>query len=165
MAQDDHSGAEHRRCRLVARRARIGLSTGTAVIPADAFENPGFPPHRPRVTDEDPSSRSARAHGLHALLPLDPRQHLGDRRVHALPDRPGRRDVGPPEQHVHRLSASPLALLGIGFGAVHWGKSLMADHEFVEQRHPIRGLETTRARAVEVFQPVPTRSPASVAAR
>ena len=43
-------------------------------------------------------------------------------------------------------------MLGIGFGAIHWAKSLMANEHAVEQRHPVRGTEETRARAVEIFQ-------------
>ena len=44
-----------------------------------------------------------------------------------------------------------LSLLGIGFGAVHWSKSLMEGHDLVELRHPTRGTDETRAKAVEVF--------------
>ncbi len=44
-----------------------------------------------------------------------------------------------------------LALFGIGFGAVHWSKSLMDGHDLVETRHPTRGSEETREKAVEVF--------------
>jgi ubiquinol-cytochrome c reductase iron-sulfur subunit len=45
-----------------------------------------------------------------------------------------------------------LSLLAIGIGAVHWGKSLMSDHEGIDERHPVHGSEATRARAVEIFQ-------------
>ena len=38
----------------VATREAPTPSAGTAVVPSDAVENPGFPPHRPRVTDLDP---------------------------------------------------------------------------------------------------------------
>ncbi|MGO3885413.1 MAG: cytochrome bc1 complex Rieske iron-sulfur subunit, partial [Mycetocola sp.] len=44
-----------------------------------------------------------------------------------------------------------LALLGIGIGAVHWAKAVMDDHETVDYRHPVRGSEETRARALEIF--------------
>ena len=45
-----------------------------------------------------------------------------------------------------------LALLGIGIGAIHWSKALMADHDIVEHaprdaRHATRRAQT----AVEVF--------------
>jgi ubiquinol-cytochrome c reductase iron-sulfur subunit len=33
-----------------------------------------------------------------------------------------------------------LGMLGIGFGAVHWAKTLMPDEEVVEERHPMRSV-------------------------
>jgi ubiquinol-cytochrome c reductase iron-sulfur subunit len=45
-----------------------------------------------------------------------------------------------------------LALMAIGIGAVHWGKALMFDHEGIDERHPVRGSDETRTRAVEIFQ-------------
>jgi len=44
-----------------------------------------------------------------------------------------------------------IGLLGVGIGAVNWAKSLMHGHELVEERHPTRGDEETRATAVEMF--------------
>jgi ubiquinol-cytochrome c reductase iron-sulfur subunit len=45
-----------------------------------------------------------------------------------------------------------LTLLGIGFGAVHWGKSLMTSAESIDIRHPISSSEATQQGAVEVFR-------------
>jgi ubiquinol-cytochrome c reductase iron-sulfur subunit len=42
-----------------------------------------------------------------------------------------------------------LGLLGIGFGAVHWAKTLMPDEEVVEDRHPLRATDESRGRVVE----------------
>ena len=44
-----------------------------------------------------------------------------------------------------------LGLLAVGIGAVHWAKALMSDKESIDVRHPTRGTEETRARAVEIF--------------
>jgi ubiquinol-cytochrome c reductase iron-sulfur subunit len=41
-------------------------------------------------------------------------------------------------------------MLAIGFGAVHWAKTLMPDAEVAEARHQTRGSEDVRARAVEI---------------
>jgi ubiquinol-cytochrome c reductase iron-sulfur subunit len=41
-------------------------------------------------------------------------------------------------------------MLAIGFGAVHWAKTLMPDAEVAEARHQTRGAEDVRARAVEI---------------
>ena len=42
-----------------------------------------------------------------------------------------------------------MGLLGIGFGAVHWAKTLMPDEEVVEDRHPMRASDESRDRVVE----------------
>ena len=42
-----------------------------------------------------------------------------------------------------------LGLLGIGFGAVHWAKTLMPDEEIVEERHPLRATDESRDRVIE----------------
>ena len=52
MAQDDNGGHELTPARP-SEEHRAG-DPGTAVVIRDAVENPGFPPHRPRVTDLDP---------------------------------------------------------------------------------------------------------------
>ena len=44
-----------------------------------------------------------------------------------------------------------LALMGIGLGAVHWAKSLMSEEEGEDIRHPVRGTDETRLRAVQIF--------------
>jgi ubiquinol-cytochrome c reductase iron-sulfur subunit len=45
-----------------------------------------------------------------------------------------------------------LSLLGIGFGAVHWAKTLMPDHEVSEERHIARSSEESRAQALEIIK-------------
>jgi ubiquinol-cytochrome c reductase iron-sulfur subunit len=45
-----------------------------------------------------------------------------------------------------------LGLMGIGIGAVHWAKTLMPDAEVSEDRHPARGSEEVRAKAVEIIK-------------
>lgn len=41
-----------------------------------------------------------------------------------------------------------LSILFIGLGAVHWAKTLMSDEEVVEERHPLRSDDETRASVV-----------------
>src|SRR5690606_30565386 len=41
-----------------------------------------------------------------------------------------------------------LAMFSIGIAAVHWAKTLMSDHERVEDRHPQKSDPETRAGAV-----------------
>ena len=47
-----------------------------------------------------------------------------------------------------RTGLAAFALLGIGFGAVHWAKVLMSDHEKVDERHPIASDPETRTARV-----------------
>jgi ubiquinol-cytochrome c reductase iron-sulfur subunit len=42
-----------------------------------------------------------------------------------------------------------LSTLGIGFGAVHWAKTLMPDEEIVEERHTLRATDESRDRVVD----------------
>ena len=103
MAQDDHSGTE-----LAAADSSHAAHESSRVDGHGGRSRPTrsrTPASRRTVRaspTRTPSARSARAHGLHALLPVDPRQRLGRRGLHALPDRVERRRRGAPEQHVHR---------------------------------------------------------------
>lgn len=152
MAQDDHSGTD-----LVAADSSHAahdttVPTGTAVMPHDAFANPGFEPERPRVTDENPkrANRAQRtvytlfylsvlgsvwAVAAYMIFPMES-NNVGDVRLNNM-------WIG---------IGMTLALLGVGFGAVHWGKSLMTSEESIDIRHPIGGSEATKQGAVEVFR-------------
>ena len=124
---------------------------GTAVEVSDAFVNPGMPPHRARVTDLDPKKErhaerrvytlfyvsiigSVLAIGAYAAIPIDTGNSGSLRLSTAL--------LG---------LGIAIGLLGIGVGAVYWAKNLMRGDEVVEMRHPTRGTDATRERAVEVF--------------
>jgi len=45
-----------------------------------------------------------------------------------------------------------LSMFGIGFGAVHWAKTLMPDNEVSEMRHQARSTDETRAQALEIVK-------------
>jgi len=45
-----------------------------------------------------------------------------------------------------------LSMFGIGFGAVHWAKTLMPDNEVSEMRHQARSSDETRAQALEIVK-------------
>lgn len=126
------------------------VPTGSAIIPTDGFENPGFPPHRERVTDLDPKKAKSSQRVVFTLFYLSivgsiwsivayiifPINSIADVRTNNL-------FIG---------IGTALALLGIGIGAIHWGKALMADKEGIDIRHPVRGTDETRAAAVEAFK-------------
>ncbi|MDF1480195.1 Rieske 2Fe-2S domain-containing protein [Leifsonia sp. H3M29-4] len=126
-------------------------SAGIAVVTDDAVQNPGFPPYRPRVADLDPKKerqQERRVGGLFLLSIVGTVAAITSYIV--FPIIPG--DMLSVRLNNLFLGASiALALLTIGIGAVHWSKALMDGHDMVEQRHPTRGTDETRAKAVEVF--------------
>lgn len=151
MAQDDTSGTD-----LVAadssHAAHPTAAPGTAVIATDAFENPGFPPHRPRVTDENPKRDKRAQRTVYTLFYLSILGSVWAIAAYMLFPMESN-DVGAVRlNNMFFGLGATLALLGIGFGVVHWGKAVMTDVELVDERHPIGGSPETQAAAVKVFQ-------------
>ena len=104
--------------------------------PTDAIENPGFPPHRPRVTDLDPAREAQRAPRLHAVLPLDRRQRLRPSRPTSLPDRVRTTSASVRLNNMFLGLGITLALLGTRLRRRALGKSLMDGHELVDDPPP-----------------------------
>src|SRR5688572_5347117 len=147
MAQDDHSGAELAAADSSHAAHDFAGATGTAVIPSDAFENPGFEPHRPRVTDEDPKRENRAQRTVYTLFYLSVLGSVWAIAAYMLFPIESN-DVGAVRLNNMFFGIGvTLALLGIGFGAVHWGKAIMADVELVDERHPIGGSPETQAAA------------------
>ena len=124
---------------------------GTAVLVADAPQNPGFPPHRARVTDKDPKKERHAERVVFSLFYLSIAGSLWAVFAYmAFPIETG--ELGAIRLHTLFVGLGmTLALFGIGLGAVHWGKALMADHESVELRKPVRSNDEVRQTAAEVF--------------
>jgi ubiquinol-cytochrome c reductase iron-sulfur subunit len=151
MAQDDSSGTD-----IVAadssHAAHPTAAPGTAVIATDAFENPGFPPHRPRVTDEDPKREKRAQRTVYTLFYLSILGSVWAIAAYMLFPMESN-DVGAVRlNNMFFGLGATLALLGIGFGVVHWGKAVMTDVELVDERHPQGGSPETQAAALKVFQ-------------
>lgn len=127
---------------------------GTAVVSSDAIENPGFPPYRPRISDVDPKKERANerrvawffwasivgsvfAIAAYFLFPIEATE------------------PGSVRMNNWMLGLGiALALFGIGFGAVHWSRTIMEGHDLVEDRnagHPPQEKYEKRAGAGEVF--------------
>ncbi|MGY4856805.1 cytochrome bc1 complex Rieske iron-sulfur subunit [Cryobacterium sp. AP23] len=157
MASDETSGKD-----LTAADSSSvehgSAAAGTAVVTRDAVANPGFPPHRPRVTDLDPRAEKRAERTVYTLFYLSIVGSVFAIAAYMLfpivPEDPG-------SVRLNNLFIGiglALALLALGIGAVHWGKALMHDEEGIDIRHPVRGSEETRARAVEIFQEANTES-------
>lgn len=146
MAQDE-TGAVLR----TAHSSDRAVSPGSAILTDDAFENPGLPEHRDRVTDKDPAKEktaervvvtlffvsllaSIFAIAAYFIWPID------------------RNDITSVRWTTMFLGLGiALAMLAVGLGTVSWAKYLMKDHEMVEMRHDVAGTPATRRRAVEIF--------------
>ena len=120
-----------------------------------AIDNPGLPPHRPRLADEDPraAKKAERQVAFLFLLSI-----LGTILFFVGYFVIGQ--VGPDTaaetlrlQNMLLGLGTAFAMLGIGVGIVHWAKTLMPDHEMVESRHEIR-TEAQRAEAAEIMDTI-----------
>lgn len=151
MAKDDNDGKD------LAAAESPGIvpaesPVGTAVVAQDAVSNPGFPPHRPRVTDLDPKADRRAERTVYTLFYLSIVGSVWAIAAYML------FPIIPEDPESVRLNnffiglGLALALFALGVGAVHWGKALMFDHEGIDERHPVQGTDETRARAVEIFQ-------------
>ncbi|CAN5170023.1 Rieske 2Fe-2S domain-containing protein [soil metagenome] len=158
MAHDDSSGAEFAATSsgaaggtAVEPAPSTESSGGLAVVSTDTFADPGMPPHRPRVTDLDPKKARNAQRAVYTLFYLSIAGSIFALAAYmAFPIENG--DPGALRLNTVFLGLGiTLALLGIGLGAVHWAKTLMADHEGIDVRHPVRGTPETRTRAVEIF--------------
>lgn len=128
-----------------------GAVVGTAVLSSDAVQNPGLPPHRERVTDLDPKKAKRAERTVYTLFYISIVGSLGAVLAYMFfPIETG--ELLAVRLHTMFVGiAMALALLAVGIGAVHWGKALMADHESIDERHPVPSSQETREDAAEVF--------------
>jgi ubiquinol-cytochrome c reductase iron-sulfur subunit len=153
MASDETSGKD-----LTAADSasveHVSAPAGTAVVARDAVQNPGLPPHRPRVTDLDPRANKRAERAVYTLFYLSIVGSIFAIAAYMafpiVPEEPG-------SVRLNNLFIGiglALALLALGIGIVHWGKSLMPNTEGIDQRHPVRGSDEARDRSVEIYHEV-----------
>jgi len=150
-AHDDTNGDTAGKV-VAQQEDQLGLTPAVAVVRADRLPNPGFPPERLRVTDLDPKKEKQAERTISGLFILSAvGSVLAVVAYIMFPI-----DVLDPStirlNNMFLGIGITLGLLGVGIGAVHWSKALMHGHELVEERHPTRGSDETRARAVEIFR-------------
>lgn len=152
MAQQDDGGVNAAAGSAVEKHEAPESAVGTAVIRSDAFENPGLPPHRERVTDLDPRKERTAARRVYTLFFVSIVGSIFAVAAYiAFPITPG--DTSSVRLNTVFLGLGiALGLLGIGIGAIYWSKNLMRGDELTESRHSTRGSEATRARSAEIFE-------------
>jgi len=126
----------------------------TYVADSDRFENPGLPPHVYREADVNPQAARRAELQVAVMFALSMVSTvvflvafftISDDSTFFFPA------IGTVTTVNLVIGVSMgLSLLFIGLGAVHWAKTLMPDHEVVEQRHPQASSEQARSDAVAV---------------
>jgi ubiquinol-cytochrome c reductase iron-sulfur subunit len=126
-------------------------SGGLAVVAPDAVKNPGLEPHRLRMTDKSVKHEKAAARQVSYMFFASVVGSLFA--MWAYFAFPITEDLATVRANTLFLGLGlTLGLMGIGIGAVHWAKTLMPDAEVSEDRHPARGSEEVRAKAVEIIK-------------
>lgn len=134
--------------------SEVEAKAGQTVL--DKFENPGLPPHRPRLADTQPRAAKRAERQVVVLFLISVvgtllfffayfGVHL-DQSIGALR-----------LQNMLLGLGTAFAMLGIGTGIVHWAKTLMPDHEVTEERHELRS-EADRRDAVEIVDTIAEES-------
>jgi ubiquinol-cytochrome c reductase iron-sulfur subunit len=130
-----------------------GPTTDLAHAEADPFANPGLPAHQVRRTDIDQRAARRAERQVAGLFILSALFTLAF--VVAYVAIPKERNVtifGLGEVNAQTVVLGltlGVALFCIGAGAIHWARTLMADEEIVQERHPLRSPEPDRQEAVE----------------
>ena len=117
---------------------------------SSVFQDPGVPGHKKRRADSDPKAAKRAELQAVALLLFSIAGTVGAVVAYVL------LDVGETPEEIQRSNMFIglgifAGMLGIGAAAIHWAKTLMRDHEMVEERHPLRSSEQTREEAVQML--------------
>ena len=138
---------QNRRSQDVTPNAAHGNGARRAVAQADRFPDPGLPPHKERLADLDPraAKRSERAVAL--LFGLSCLGTIGSL-VAYFAVRPDGTNEGVALSTLLLGVAMAVSLLGIGIAAIHWAKTLMSVHDYIDDRHETRSSDEVRAAVV-----------------
>ncbi|CAN5475489.1 Rieske 2Fe-2S domain-containing protein [soil metagenome] len=120
---------------------------GSSALP-ERFENPGLAPHVPRRSDVDEHAAKRAERQVVAMFILSTVGTIGFVAAYFFIPMNARGSViGVGEMNLYHLALGltmALSLCGIGFGAVHWAKTLMPDEEVIEERHPQASSDEVR---------------------
>ncbi|WP_265521429.1 ubiquinol-cytochrome c reductase iron-sulfur subunit [Oerskovia flava] len=116
----------------------------------ERFDDPGLPEHKSRMADRDPKAAKRAERQIVVLFAISVIGTIASLIVYfAVP--PGETTASVRLSTLALGLGMAFALLGIGVGAVHWAKTLMSDHEHVDERHEQRSSEEVRAEAVKAL--------------
>jgi ubiquinol-cytochrome c reductase iron-sulfur subunit len=134
--------------------ARRSSPAGQLAIP-ERFTNPGLAPHVPRSADLSEKAAHRAERQVAALFGISMVATLVFLVAYFAIDPQTYRFIpGIGQANLSNVVLGvclAVSLLGIGFGAVHWAKTLMPDTEVSEARHPMRSSQAARADAVETI--------------
>ena len=137
---------------LEHERASWQPSPGLAVEVRDPVQNPGLPPHRERMTDQDPAAMKRAVRTVYTLFYLSVAFSIWAIAAYMLFPIEDGSLVSVRENNLFVGLGIALALLAIGIAAIHWSKAIMSDKEFIEPRHATRGRDATRAASLKAFE-------------
>jgi ubiquinol-cytochrome c reductase iron-sulfur subunit len=106
---------------------------GTVTHP-ERFADPGVPEHTTRLGDRDPQAAKRAERAIVLLFTLSILGTIGTV-VAYFAFRPDGTTDGVRLSNLLLGVGLAVSLLGIGIAAVHWAKTLMSNHEYVEERH------------------------------
>jgi ubiquinol-cytochrome c reductase iron-sulfur subunit len=114
----------------------------------ESFENPGLPYHRPRRADVDPKAANRAERQVAVLFFVSIIGTILALFAYFVID------LGDTIDSIKNMNRALglgifLSMIGIGLGAIHWARTLMRDHEMVEERHELRSSDEARAGAIQ----------------
>lgn len=125
-------------------------SAGSRTEIVRPIADPGLEPHRERMTDKsERHARNAEKQVAIMFVISIIGAIIAVWGFFAFPIVDG--DLGATRNNAFWMGIGmALSMLGIGFGAVHWAKTLMPDNEVSEERHIARSSDEARAQAIEI---------------
>ncbi|HEX5565396.1 MAG TPA: Rieske 2Fe-2S domain-containing protein [Streptomyces sp.] len=119
------------------------------------FADPGLPPHEPRAQDIDEQAARRSERTVALLFTVSMLATVGFIVSYVLFSTDDYALIWPLGE-ISTLNFAlgttlGIALFCIGAGAVHWARTLMSDHEMIEERHPIQAPPETRQQVMEDF--------------
>jgi len=133
-------------------RASWKPGSGLAVAVPDSVENPGLPPHRERATDQDPHTMKRAVRTVYTLFYISVAASIWASIAYMIFPIESGALIDIRYNNLFIGLGIAFALLAIGIGTIHWGKSVMSDKEYIEDRHATRGRDEVREGAINVFE-------------